>query len=76
MKLELTGHVLQRMKERAITRDHIEQALGNVLNEWGTPKGSVQYLGRTADGRELTVWLVSPGLSAARVIVKSAAWKG
>jgi hypothetical protein len=75
MKLVLTSHVMQRMRERVIEREHIEQALGNVLSEWATPEGSIQYLGRTADGRELKVWLVAPGLSARRVIVKSAAWK-
>lgn len=75
MNLHLTGHVIQRMAERGIDRRQIEEALDDLLSEWDTPQGAVQYLGRTADGRQLTVWIVAPGLSATRPIVKSAAWR-
>lgn len=75
MNLIYTGHAQTRMRQRSITKDQVEEALADLLSEWATPEGSVQYLGRTAAGSELIVWLVAPGLTPPRAIVKSAAWK-
>ena len=76
MNLRWTAHIQQRLKERGITRRDVEHALENQISSWPTPKGSIQYIGLTKDGRELKVWVVQPGLSARSPVLKSAAWKG
>jgi murein tripeptide amidase MpaA len=66
----------QQMRRRTITKADVEHALDNVISSWSTPENSVQYIGRSVDGRELKVWIVEPGLAAPRPTLKSTAWKG
>lgn len=75
MRLVWTDHVNKRTRERGIQRKDVEHALANFHSSWPTPEGSIQYVGPARDGRELKIWLVAPGLSASRPIVKSTAWK-
>ena len=75
MMLQLSAHVRRRMSERGVRLRDIEHALANYTSSWPTPEGSIQYIGPSPEGRDLKVWLVAPGLSEPRPIVKSTAWK-
>ncbi|WP_420371476.1 hypothetical protein [Kribbella sandramycini] len=67
----------QRMKQRGVTRADVEHALTHLdAPPESTPENSVKYIGRSVDGRLLKIWIVEPGVTALRPILKSTAWKG
>lgn len=77
MKVKYSRHARERMALRGITTDDVIRVILNHHSSWGTKEESVQYTGNVDSGRELKVWLVTPGYvsSDAWVTVKSAAWK-
>ncbi|WP_372490066.1 DUF4258 domain-containing protein [Nocardioides bruguierae] len=73
------GHATERMTERKISRQDIENAIRNhrqVVNDPSKP--SVTYIGPGVNGRTLKVFTLPPGYvnEQTPVIIKSAAWKG
>jgi len=78
MRLVIRGHPLERMRDRGVTREDIENAIRNHHSSWSTQQGGIQYIGPACSGDDLKVWVLPPGYcdDNATIIVKSVAWKG
>ena len=70
-----TRHLLQRMRERRVTREQVLDALSSQdLPQVSKTTGNLCYRHTYADGRTLKV-VVKAGLSTPRII-KTTAWEG
>jgi hypothetical protein len=72
MRFKWSWHLQQRMDERDVTDEQVQQALDHGKATVGGPQ-SLCYRFTFEDGRTLKVWTV-PGTKEPRV-VKSTAWE-
>ncbi|TDW91122.1 hypothetical protein EV647_4693 [Kribbella sp. VKM Ac-2566] len=77
MRLIIRGHALQRMRERHVTREDVENALRGRWLTLPERQNGIQYEGPGLDGRTLKVWLLPPGYvnEDTTMVLKSVAWK-
>lgn len=78
MRLRIRGHPADRMRERQITEDDIENAIANHHTSYESGSDAIVYNGPGMNGADLKVVAMRPGYvdDMTTIVIKTVAWRG
>lgn len=75
MRYKLKQHAKQRLRERHIEEQHLQQALSNIIMQRPAEPGSVCIVGIVKDGRQLAIY-VSGGMPPVEPLaIRTVVWR-
>lgn len=76
MRYRLTWHARQRMRERVVSEDHIQEVLASIGLQYPAEPGSICIVGTVSDGRQLAIFVVGDAPPVEEPIkIKSVVWR-